>query len=94
MKSPTRDEIFKIYCEDATAGDWHRPQENYAAGYRKGLKDAQLVKQDQEVLHKLLESILDASERVAMPVAWLSIVNDAGMKFIKSLPPAPEGEKP
>jgi hypothetical protein len=37
----TRDEIFKIYCEDKDAGDWHRPQENYEAGYRKGLKDSQ-----------------------------------------------------
>lgn len=37
----TRDEIFKIYCEDANAGDWHHSsQENYEAGYRKGLKDA------------------------------------------------------
>jgi hypothetical protein len=37
----TRDEIFKIYCEDKNAGDWHRPQENYQAGYRKGFKDSQ-----------------------------------------------------
>jgi hypothetical protein len=39
----TRDEIFKIYCEDKNAGDWHRPQENYEAGYRKGFKDAKSV---------------------------------------------------
>ncbi len=37
----TRDQIFNIYCDDKNAGDWHRPQENYEAGYRKGFSDAQ-----------------------------------------------------
>lgn len=36
--------------------------------------------------HELLEAILNAGERVAMPVSFLSIINDAGMKFIKAQP--------
>lgn len=41
MREIGRDQIFQIYCDDPNAGDWHRPQENYEAGYRKGLKESQ-----------------------------------------------------
>jgi hypothetical protein len=36
--NPTREELFQIYCDDTNAGDWHRPQENYIAGYRQAMK--------------------------------------------------------
>jgi len=33
---PTSEEIFKIYCADKSAGEWHRHQSNYHAGYVSG----------------------------------------------------------
>lgn len=59
--APTRDEIFKLYCEDKNAGDWHRPQENYTAGYRKGFKDAKQPAQEPVSSNELVKQ---------EPVAW------------------------
>lgn len=39
-----------------------------------------------EHLHQMLEAVLAAGERVAMPIAHLALINDAGLKFIRSIP--------
>jgi hypothetical protein len=35
---PTDEELFKIYCLDEDAGDWHTPSNNYYAGFHMGWK--------------------------------------------------------
>lgn len=35
---PTTAELFEIYCNDKLAGDWHRAQQNYEAGFIAALK--------------------------------------------------------
>ena len=37
---PTDKELFKIYCADVSAGDWHPPSSNYYAGFHMGWKMA------------------------------------------------------
>lgn len=36
--------IFKLYCDDKTAGDWHTAQQNYYAGFAAGAasRDAEI----------------------------------------------------
>ena len=31
-------QILQIYIDDVNAGDWHRPQQNYVAGWKAGYK--------------------------------------------------------
>lgn len=38
------DEMHKMYCDDTAADDWHRPYENYCAGYRAAIKSKLLNK--------------------------------------------------
>lgn len=35
---PSSKELFEIYCKDELAGDWHRAQQNYEAGFLAALK--------------------------------------------------------
>lgn len=36
-----------------------------------------------EEFHVMLETIIDACDRQAIPTVWLSIINSVGIKFIK-----------
>lgn len=63
-------------------------QADLEASGNAGLTESEV----QEPFHEMLEAILSACERVAMPVTHLAIINDAGMKFINAIPQTKGGE--